>query len=162
MVSIAENREHWALLIRRVRNICNRTQQAEDLLQSAFVKMEEYRSSTEIKNEAAFLVTTATNIWIDDCRKRKRETLVGEYKTCHDIGDLSPLQDEVLASRERLERVREGLKIMPPRSREIFLMHRLDGMKYREIAATLKITQSAVEKNIARAQQFLTDYIDSW
>jgi RNA polymerase sigma-70 factor (ECF subfamily) len=60
-------------------------------------------------------------------------------------------------ARERLETVKFVLGQMPERTREVFLMHRLDGMKYREIAATFGISVSAVEKHIARATQALIE-----
>jgi RNA polymerase sigma-70 factor (ECF subfamily) len=78
------------------------------------------------------------------------------------IPENSPLQDEVLAARVRLDRVREGLSMLTPRTREIFLMHRLDDMKYREIAERLGISQSAVEKHIAKASLFLTEWTEGW
>ena len=67
-----------------------------------------------------------------------------------------------MAARVRLERVREGLSRLTPRTREIFLMHRLDEMKYREIAERLGISQSAVEKHIAKAALFLAEWAEGW
>ena len=67
-----------------------------------------------------------------------------------------------MAARVRLERVREGISRLTPRTREVFLMHRLDDMKYREIAERLGISQSAVEKHIAKAALFLTEWTEGW
>jgi RNA polymerase sigma-70 factor (ECF subfamily) len=77
-------------------------------------------------------------------------------------GENGPLQDEVLAARIRLKRVEEGLSRLSPRTREVFLMHRLDNLKYREIAEKLDISQSAVEKHIARAALALTEWMEGW
>jgi RNA polymerase sigma-70 factor (ECF subfamily) len=41
-------------------------------------------------------------------------------------------------------------------------MHRLDNLKYREIAEKLDISQSAVEKHIARAALALTEWMEGW
>jgi RNA polymerase sigma-70 factor (ECF subfamily) len=41
-------------------------------------------------------------------------------------------------------------------------MHRLENLKYREIAQRLGISQSAVEKHIARAALFLTEWTEGW
>jgi RNA polymerase sigma factor (sigma-70 family) len=70
------------------------------------------------------------------------------------------LHPEVLAARERLQKVLAGLESLGPRTREIFLLHRLDGLKYREIAAQLGITVSAVEKHIAKATLFLVTWVE--
>jgi RNA polymerase sigma-70 factor (ECF subfamily) len=78
------------------------------------------------------------------------------------ICDPSPLQDEVLISRHRLERLLAGMEQLTPRTREVFLMHRLDGLRYREIAEELGISQSAVEKHMSRAIEILTDWMMNW
>ena len=41
-------------------------------------------------------------------------------------------------------------------------MHRLDGLKYLEIAQRLSISVSAVEKHIARAMQFLAEWTQGY
>jgi DNA-directed RNA polymerase specialized sigma24 family protein len=68
----------------------------------------------------------------------------------------------VLAARERLERVRQGLKVLNARTREMFLMHRLDGRRHREIAASFGISCSAVEKHIDKAASFLAAWTEGW
>ena len=41
-------------------------------------------------------------------------------------------------------------------------MHRVEGLKYREIAAELGITVSAVEKHVAKAALFLAAWVEGW
>ena len=41
-------------------------------------------------------------------------------------------------------------------------MHRIDGLKYREIAERLGITVSAVEKHVAKAALFLACWVEGW
>jgi RNA polymerase sigma-70 factor (ECF subfamily) len=133
---------------------------AEDLLHAAYLRLMRYRAQHAVENVAAFLVRTAVNIGVDNYRHDRftAEVKPDEVGICEN----SPLQDEVLAARARLERVREGLSRLTPRTREIFLMHRLDDMKYREIAERLGISQSAVEKHIAKAALFLTEWAEGW
>lgn len=75
---------------------------------------------------------------------------------------MGPLQDEVLIARHRLERLRQGVEQLKPRTREVLLMHRLEGLKYRDIAAALGISQSAVEKHIAQAMASLNEWMEDW
>lgn len=49
------------------------------------------------------------------------------------------------------------LEELSPRTRDVFLQHRLEGRTYREIAAPLGISISAVEKHIARAAFAIAD-----
>jgi RNA polymerase sigma factor (sigma-70 family) len=160
MTDIPVNREFWNSLIRQVRMRTRGRADPEELLHAAYLRLLRYRAQHAVENVAAFLVRTAVNIGVDNYR---HERFIADVAP-EDVGSAenSPLQDEVLASRVRLERVREGLSRLTPRTREVFLMHRLDEMKYREIAERLGISQSAVEKHIAKAALFLTEWTEGW
>jgi len=70
-------------------------------------------------------------------------TPAGITQLTYDQGDLVAITDSLGA-----------------RTREIFLMHRISGLKHRDIAAHLGITVSAVEKHIAKASLFLLSWTD--
>jgi RNA polymerase sigma factor (sigma-70 family) len=133
----------------------------EELLNSAFLRLERYRASNAVKNPTAFLVRAAKNIVIDEFRHEKILTRY-QADSAHRDRDDFPLQDEVFAARARLERVKEGLDQLPVRTREIFLMYRLDDLKCREIANRVGISESAVEKHIAKAMYFLNKWAEGW
>jgi RNA polymerase sigma factor (sigma-70 family) len=160
MSDVPVNREFWNRLIREVRQRTRGRADPEELLHAAYLRLLRYRAQHAVENIGAFLVRTAVNIGVDNYRHDRFIADIAPDQTgaCEN----SPLQDEVLAARERLERVREGLSRLTPRTREIFLMHRLDEMKYREIAERLGISQSAVEKHIAKAAMFLTEWAEGW
>jgi RNA polymerase sigma-70 factor (ECF subfamily) len=160
MSDVPVNREFWNRLIREVRQRTRGRADPEELLHAAYLRLLRYKAQHAVENIGAFLVRTAVNIGVDNYRHDRFIADVAPDQTgaCEN----SPLQDEVLAARERLERVREGLSRLTPRTREIFLMHRLDDMKYREIAERLGISQSAVEKHIAKAAMFLTEWAEGW
>ena len=148
-------------LLRAVRRAVGGSDAAEDLLHTAFVRLSEYSERNTVENPAAFLVRTAANLAVDERRRvqvrRESPIDIGEML---DIADGQPLHPEVLAAQERLEKVMAGLESLGPRTREIFLLHRVDGLKYREIAARFDITVSAVEKHIAKASLFLVDWVE--
>ncbi len=160
MSDIPVNREFWNRLIREVRTRTRGRADPEELLHAAYLRLLRYRAQQTVENVAAFLVRTAVNIGVDNYRHDRFIADIAPEEA--GLQEISPLQDEVLASRVRLERVREGLSRLTPRTREIFLMHRLDDMKYREIAEQLGISQSAVEKHIAKAALFLTEWTEGW
>lgn len=154
-------RVYWARLLKLVARHTRGRGDAEDLLHDAYIRMEQYRSDHVVENPSAFLVRTAVNMAIDIHRHEKIWEPRDE-KRDQQRPDDAPLQDEVIAARARLSRVQQGLAKLPARTREIFLMHRLKGLKYREIAVHFGISQSAVEKHIARAALFLTEWIQDW
>jgi RNA polymerase sigma-70 factor (ECF subfamily) len=55
---------------------------------------------------------------------------------------------------EKLQRILSGL---PEKSRTVFLMHRIDGMTYKEIAKNLQVSVKAVEKQMSKALSVLND-----
>lgn len=152
----------WADVLRRIVRRTRGRNDAEDLLHTAFLRLERYRATQPVENPAGFLVQTAANIAVDIHRHERFMATDVTDATTLDIADAAPLQDEVLATRARLERVQQGLAMLPDRTREIFLMHRIEGAKYREIATRLGLSQSAVEKHIAKAALFLADWAEDW
>lgn len=153
----------WRRLLKRIAFVTRRPADAEDLLHSAFIRLREYSSRHVVENPSAFLVRTAVNLAIDGRRQQavRRETDLAPADFA-EIADNRPLQDEVLTARRRLERVRLALAELTPRTRTIFLMHRVEGLKYREIAARLDITVSAVEKHIAKAVLHLASHAEEF
>ena len=61
-----------------------------------------------------------------------------------------------LLYKELQEQIALVLNQLPDRSREIFLLSRVRGLKNREIAEKLQISTTAVEKHIARALQYFS------
>ncbi|HEY0687184.1 MAG TPA: sigma-70 family RNA polymerase sigma factor [Steroidobacter sp.] len=161
MAELPKTREGWQGILRAVRRAVRGNESAEDLLHSAFVRLAEYSGRDAVDNPAAFLVRTAANIAVDEQRRTRvrRETAL-DVDGFLQVSDGQPLHPEVLAARERLQKVLAALESLGPRTREIFLLHRLDGLKYREIASQLGITVSAVEKHIAKASLFLVNWVE--
>jgi RNA polymerase sigma-70 factor (ECF subfamily) len=146
-----------------VRRSTRNRQDAEDLLHAAFIRLAEYREGVEVKSQEAFLVRTARNLAVDEFRHHLVRNELGDSTDClTSLTDCTPLQTEALAARERLKRVEAGLNLLAPRTREIFLMHRIDGLKYRDIALRFRVSESAVEKHVAKASLFLTGWVEGW
>ena len=135
---------------------------AEDLLHSAFVRVAESGCRYEVRDAEALMIRVAINLHLDEHRRRSRMTAQPIGQGCQDIPSATPPIDAQILAARRLARVEAGLNALPPRRREILLMHRLDGLKYREIAAHFGISQSAVEKHIAKAALFLTEWAEGW
>lgn len=150
----------WARLRDQIARMTRRDD-AEDLLHDAWLRLAERQAVAE--NPAALLARAAANRGLDAYRRERRIGIPASIeRACDLVADGTPLQDEALIARHRLERLRGGVAQLSPRTREIFLMHRLEGRKYREIADELGISQSAVEKHIARAMLQLTDWMENW
>ncbi len=163
MGQLPEDSKGWHKLLCTVARATHNKVGAEDLLHEAFLRLAKYGKRKDVKNPYAFLVRIAVNLSKDEFRhQRVRNRIELGALDLTNISTNEPLQCEALISRERLKRVEEGLAQLSPRTREIFLMHRIDGLKYPEIAERMGITVSAIEKHIAKASLFLTGWVEGW
>lgn len=151
-------------LISKVRRVLRRRgrslDEADDLIQEAFLRLQLYCRDHEVRNTGGFLLRTALNLAFDRNRRLRVASVVPESLEELSLVDPSPSPDEVYAGRERLLRMKAGLEAMTPRRREVFILNRIEGYSFPQIAERLGITLSAVEKHAAKAILFLTDWMD--
>ena len=123
-------------------------QQAEDLMQEAFVRLWQKRTEIQPEKAKSFLFTVANNLFLDKVRHQKVVRNF-ELEPRSDRDKESPeYQMEVQEFKKQLE---EALANLSEGSREVFLMNRLEDLPYREIAERLGISQKAVEKRMSKA-----------
>ena len=133
---------------------------ADDLIQEAFLRLHEYRQTCEVLAPEAFLVRTVQNLTVDAHRVRARHGVhLSADEEVHRLIDPNPLPDEVLATQQRLQHLRRGLENLSPRTREVVLLFKIDGLSQSQIGVQLGISASAVEKHIAKAALFLSDWM---
>lgn len=156
--------EGVALLLRKIRKLLlsrGRTvDDTDDLIQEAFLRLELYCRDHQVRQPEAFLVRTALNLSVDERRSAHARRIVAERVETLALIDPRATPDEVLATQQRLQCVKRGLQTLTPRVREVFLMNRLEGYSYGQIAERLGISESAVEKHIAKASQFLWEWMN--
>jgi len=143
------------LLLRRGRT----REEAEDLIQDAFLKMQEYcERGGQVRQPEGFLVRTVLRLAANARRDAHRNLYCEEpVENLTLIVDTTPTPDEVLAGDQCLERMRDALDAVSRRMRDVFFMQRLDGLSYAQIAQRLGVSISAVEKHIASALVILAD-----
>jgi RNA polymerase sigma factor (sigma-70 family) len=133
---------------------------AEDLIQEAYLRLHVYRQQKKVDQQDAFVMRTLLNLAVDRRRREHRNLYVAQTPEELALIDLKPSPDEELIHRERLSRAMRVLDGLAPRTREVFLMHRIEGYGCAQIAKTFDISVSAVEKHIARAVLALMDVVD--
>jgi RNA polymerase sigma-70 factor (ECF subfamily) len=146
-----------AALMRRGRSVHD----ADDLVQEAWVRMACYERDHVVEQPDAFLMRTALNLSIDAHRTR---TGHGEEVDLEEVVllDLSPDTETVVLAKERMARLSECLGRLSPKTRDIFLAHRIDALTYQQIAHRHGLSVSTVEKHIAKATLQLTTWMEGW
>jgi RNA polymerase sigma-70 factor (ECF subfamily) len=143
---------HFRRLERLLRRRGRTRQEAEDLIQEAFLRVKIYcDGGGEVKQPEAFLVRTVLNLARDARQLEHRELYVEQRVETLAIPDMSAAPDEVLAAEDRLKELERTLDAISPRTREVFFMHRLDGLSYAQIADHFDVSVSSIEKHIAKA-----------
>jgi len=129
----------------------NTREEAEDLIQEAFLRVKVYcDKGGEVREPEAFFVRTVLNLARDVRAHEHRELYANNPAETFDIPDCAPTPDEVLSLQERLKELTRILDAVSPRTREVLFMHRLDGLSYGQIADHFDVSVSAVEKHIAK------------
>lgn len=150
--------------IRYLRNLLRRygrsRDDADDLIQEAFLRLHLYCQEKEVQQQDAFLARTVMNLSVDLHRKEHRDCYTKEPLEKLLLRDLAPTPDEDLAVSQRLTRAAAVLEGLGPRTRDIFLMHRVHGQGCAQIATHFGISLSAVEKHIAKAVLALMDVVE--
>jgi RNA polymerase sigma factor (sigma-70 family) len=150
----------FAKLRRLLRSRGRSVEDADDLIQEAFLRLQVYCREHTVEQPEAFLVRTALNLSTDQARYDRRQRL--DYGVLEKLAlvDPSPSPDAVYAGQKRLLHWKRGLAALSPRRREVFLLNRLEGYSFPQIAERLGISLSMVEKHAARAVLFLTDWME--
>lgn len=145
-------REFGAALNRYFGSRCNDPDLAKDLVQEVYVRLAARTDRGEIENPRGYLMQTAASVFADFLRKKqsRRQSDHIEYReSAHSPEAFSP--QRVLEGREAVKQVIRILETLPARTRQIYLLCRVDGMKRKEVASRLKITVSGVDKHLMAA-----------
>ena len=147
--------------------MCHNQALAEELAQEVFLRV--YRSRQSYAAEAKFttwLYRIATNLAVNYARDHKVERsgrVVSldepdeESGTTLDVSDASLNAEQQILRRERLQAIKKQILALPEKQRADVLMHKYDGMDYREIAAVLKLSESATKSLLFRAYEALRE-----
>lgn len=135
-----------ALVSRRVG--CRAT--ASDLIQELFLRFWR-RPQVRVEALDTYLLRCAGNIAIDHlrsegARERVNDTLQLSLDDCYGAEPHTAFEVD-----HDLQCIEAALREQPERTRQIFLLNRVHGRKYAEIAKAMGISQSAVEKHMMRA-----------
>ena len=132
--------------------------QAEDLVQEAFIKLWQNCASVPIEKAKSYLYTIANNSSLNEIKHQKVVLQYENNFTGLDKTNENP--EYILEEKQFKEKLLNAIENLNETQRVAFLMHRIDGKKYSEIAEELNISVKAVEKRIHLALVELRKTID--
>jgi len=139
-------------------NLTHNLEQAKDIVQNTLINFWTRREHLNITiSLKSYLYRSVFNNFSTQFKKKKKEEET-----------LIKLKNEALFSvieanedleNEKMKLLESCIDQLPKKCKKVFLMHKKQGYKYREIAAELNISEKAVEKNISRAIRRIKDAI---
>lgn len=131
--------------------------EAEDLTQEVFLRLMEQSARSSLVAADAYVFTIATNLLRDRARRASSHRLNAHFSLDHAQADAGPAlveqqdPERILQGRESLRITMDALARLDERTRNIFVLFRLEHLKQREIAEMYGMSVAAVEKQVRRA-----------
>lgn len=157
-------RRHSPRVLQFVRRHVGDPAVADELAQDVFLQL--FQARRRYRPTARFttwLYTIALNVCRNELRRPERRRRIrpetaDDEEAVQDF-DLMPADDptseEAVAGRELEGRLRNALQKLPEKQRTAFLLSRVDGLAYRDVAGVLRCTEGAVKALLFRATQSL-------
>lgn len=121
---------------------------AEDVAQDTFLKVWEKRAEIKQQTVRSFLYTIAGNL----CKNRfEHQQVVFEFSNNYSqhVDSVSP--EFELEVKQFNEKLQNAIGQLNEKNRTVFLMNRIDGLTYKQIADNLELSVKAIEKRMKNA-----------
>ncbi len=126
----------------------------DDLVQEVFLRLARRAEGAELQAIEGYVFAVANSVLTDSYRTAARRLPAGFEREPELTGRIEAEErspERILLGREELAAVERALLELPERTRTIFALNRYEEFTYQEIAASLSLSVSAVEKHMMRA-----------
>lgn len=143
-------------------SILKSKEESENLMQDVFLNLWENRNKVKKDSSVKSYVFTITyNSAISIFREKAREYEFVEYlKSLQEINE-EPVNVE-LEYHELANKLDEVIKALPQRQKEVYLLHRFEGLKYSEIAERLNLSVNTIENHMSRALKTIREKLGNY
>ena len=132
---------------------------AEDIVQEVFIHLWEKKESIEVKGSLDnYLFQAVRNKILEFIRdnktyeKHKKEAIAIKMAEA-EIEDISTIY-------MKLEKINSSLRHLPPKCKNVFVMHKFKGLTYAEIAEIENVSVKTVENHMLKALKLIRKYIN--
>lgn len=133
----------------------------DDVVQETYCRIAGLDRYDHIADPRRYLFRTARNVVLEQVRRDRVVSIeaasgLAELELAPEEGQ-SP--EEIVASRHALRRIEALIDALPDRARQVFRLRKIEGVAQREIAARLRIPETAVENDVARGLRRILDQL---
>jgi len=145
-----------------VSRILKNEAEADDIVQEVFVKIWESRDKLDDhKLLNSYIFTIAYNNSIDLIRKRISNNKYLEHLKNSSVINFTPTIISQIEFDELNNQAEKLIANLPERQKQVFLLHKKEGLTYPEIAGQLGISKNTVENHMAKALKYLREHMDN-
>ncbi|MFI8606502.1 RNA polymerase sigma factor [Cellulophaga baltica] len=131
-------------------------EKAYDVVQEAFIKLWENCKKVAPEKAKSFVYTVANNLYLNVLKAEKVR-----FKHAKETLDVTHESPEFLLEEKQFKlKLEQALSDLPENQRSTFLLNRIDGKKYKEIAELEGVSVKAIEKRMHLALKSLREKID--
>lgn len=152
--------EHSTLLKKFLTRYFSSHQDIEDIVQETYLKAYVEDRKKGVEQPKAFLFRVAKNVAFTQLNKKSRRiTDFLEDVDSWEVLTKEPSTDKLLEAEDSLKLYCRALAELSPKCRQVFLLRKVHGLPHSEIAKSMSLTVSSVEKYISRGIVAVRSYI---
>ncbi len=132
-------------------------EEAEELVSDVFIKIWQRKNQlSTIESPLLYFYTTAKNLALNRLKKQNNQRTINPDEWLVQLNSVYFEPEKLMMTAEMLRQLREAINDLPPRCRLIFKLVKEDGLKYKEVAELLHLSQKTIEAQMAIALRRLT------
>ena len=143
-------KDHWELMYQSAYRKIPDQNVVEDILQEIFIDIWQRRESLEIKMSIKGYLMTAVKYQVMkhfDSIEKNKVIAISELPEIY--------EEEVLEFDELFEQIEMAMDALPPKSKLIFKLSRIEGYSVEEIASKLNLSQQTVHNQISKSLKIM-------
>ena len=134
----------------------NNVQDAEDIVQNAFIKLLEYEKTfNTLNDEKYWLIRVTINESINFVKSSRKKKVVLNDEIVHSTSDK-------IEKNSDLDLIRHFVNELPEKYKSVVILFYFEKMKTHEISVLLKISEAAVRKQLERARDILKSKMEAY
>ena len=154
-------RYHSKRLVGYVYNFLRSENEAEEIVQEAFLKLHSVKKPEKIISHKAFLYRIAHNLAMNTLRRRrivKFDTGVNMEEI--EVESNEPLADQQLSSKQEFKIFCDAAAKLPPKCRQAFILRVIHKKSFKEVSQELNIAISTAEKHVLHGMRECQQYME--
>ncbi|MCR1026804.1 MULTISPECIES: RNA polymerase sigma-70 factor [Cellulophaga] len=132
---------------------------SEDIVQNVFFNLWKNRKKIEISSSlSSYLFKACYNEFIDNYKKQQKNI---DYLTEIRISAMDFFIDDSIeiTNEHKVTLIKKAIETLPNKCKEVFIMIKIEGLKYKEVADNLKISIKTVEAHMSLALRKIKEQI---